>query len=237
MADQRARRLSRDLALDGTIHSEARLLIERLRTGQIQAERAWLAGWLGHGPAALAIKVVPHAVGNDVHSLEEWLAGFAPVGREAWVRAALAATRRAGTDLGRVGRALPRDVRGAVALGCAWARQPVAENLARAASVARRDHRHPRDVTSDLRSAAHASLRAITEPDPGPQALRALESAHASLMRVSGEIRERHVHRRGGRVIPWAAWERLALIVESVREELVPWLLAERDPLRPEDSA
>lgn len=234
MADQRARRLTRELELEGTIQADARIVIERMRTGQIRAERAWLAGYLGHGPAALALRVVPFAVGNQVGDLDEWLRGFAPVGREAWVRAALAATRCARDELGRVGRAPPRSLRAAFEAGCAWAERPCADHLQQVTSSAERDRPDHGDPTVMVQRAALASLRAIVEPDPGQQAVLALDRAHSAVMRVNEVVRDRSVQRklRGGRrVLILPVWQRLANIIDAVREELIPWLLAERDPV------
>lgn len=236
MADQRARRLKRELEFEGTIQAEARIVIERLRTGEIQAERAWLAGYLGHGPAALALRVVPFAVGNQVGDLDEWLRGFAPGGREAWVRAALAATRCARDELGRVGRAPPRPLRAAFEAGCAWAECPCPDHQEQVTGLADWDRSSPEgaDAAAMAQRAAEAALRAIVEPDPARQALRSLDQAHSAVTRVNEVVRDRRLERKrrdGRRVFSWPVWQRLGTIVDAVREELIPWLLAERDPV------
>ena len=234
MADQRARNLSRELELDGSIQAAARILVERLRVGAVRPERAWLAGYLGHGPAALAVGVVPHAVGNDLRFLEEWLQGFASVGREAWVRAALAVTRAARDELRRIGRAQTRSLRSAIGAACAWAECPCDEHARQARILPIGDRPDPQDPVATAHEAATACLRAIGEPDPGQHALLALQRGHAVATLVSQEAVERRRHRalrrREGR-FTWHEGQRLGLVVDAVRDELIPWLLAERDPI------
>lgn len=242
MADHRLRRLKRERLVGGTIHDEALVVIERLRAGELDAERVRLAAWLGHGPAALALGVVPFAVGNDPACFHDWLAGFAHVGRQSWVRAALAAAGCVEEELRRVGRAQTRDMRVELVLARAWACCPCPDHFERARSAPSRNRSGSdrEDAVTVARGVTAACLRAVISPNPLGEATRALQTALSALAEVAAEVRSRScarqwsARRRGRRVLRAReahGYARLARLVDAVRDGLTPWLLAERDAL------
>ena len=88
MADEELRRLER-LAGAGDLEAEARLLLERLRIGDVSREGVELAAYLGHGAAGV---VVPGVTPADPEPLE-WVSGLGRWGKEVAVRAAILAAR------------------------------------------------------------------------------------------------------------------------------------------------
>src|SRR5690242_18087499 len=101
MSDQRRRRAERDAA-GGEPAARARLLVERLRLGELQREALELAAYLGHSPARSALgSGAPRAQGE----LAERLEGLEPWGPEPLLRAAGVALRAFGKP-GSLSRAL-----------------------------------------------------------------------------------------------------------------------------------
>lgn len=83
MADERQRELERK-ALAGDVEAEAKLLLERVRSGELTEERLKLAAYCGHGPAE-------HALTSEAPAdSEHWLYGLDAHGTPAWCRAAAA---------------------------------------------------------------------------------------------------------------------------------------------------
>ncbi len=90
MSDQRLRDLDRDAA-DGGLMAEARLLVERVRVGDLTEERLRLAAYLGHEPARLALgREAPAAEAGPAAGL---ILGLKPYGPPAFIRAAVAVAR------------------------------------------------------------------------------------------------------------------------------------------------
>lgn len=78
VTDQRLRDLERDAAL-GDLHAQARLLLERVRVGDLTEERLRLAAYLGHEPAELARRLAaisPPETPADTRSLASGLRHF-----------------------------------------------------------------------------------------------------------------------------------------------------------------
>lgn len=87
MTDQRLRGLERD-ASHGDLHARARLLLERVRVGDLPEERLRLAAYLGDEVATLVLG--PAAPTSTLPTeIDTWARSLAPFGQETSVRAAL----------------------------------------------------------------------------------------------------------------------------------------------------
>lgn len=122
MADSRRRALTR-LAAQGDVSAEARLLLERVRAGELPLERVRLAAWLGDAHALAVVGV--SAVRPEPDELLPWLLDLAGHGsREAVVRAlvlgGLALRTRAEGD--------PPEVLAAMEVFRCWAEHPVGDH-------------------------------------------------------------------------------------------------------------
>jgi hypothetical protein len=124
MADERMRELER-AAAGGEVEARSRLLRERVRSGDLDAERLALAAHVGDPAAVLASDAEPERL-----ELMGWVMALDRWGREACVRAVVAAARTVLATWG--GRS------SAVLLGAAeaWLRCPCAEHAALAEQAA-----------------------------------------------------------------------------------------------------
>lgn len=159
MADQRLRALEREAARGDEV-AAARLLSERLRRGDLTAERLRLAGYLGDSTARLAL-------GPDVHEDQDvsaWTRGFDAWGAEVALRGVLALARAA---LPRCEARLtaPEVARAALATAEALLDAPSAEALAeaRAAIAALDDLDVPPSADLDDDAAAALALDVLRE--------------------------------------------------------------------------
>lgn len=212
MADEGLQRLRR-AARAGDAEAEARLLLARVRAGQLAPERLGLAAHLG-APAARAL------VGEERGGT--WALGLWAFGAEAVVRAGIAAARA------RLA-AEPDGARTALAVELLEAWLLEAEPARRAALRARAEALGAGDEGLLLRW----TLRLFAEHDrggprqvegcwlPGPvwELMEAAEDAIGAKLTKSATAR----HRR-----------RLAAaaVRRALQEELLPWCLGEGDPLR-----
>lgn len=84
MTDERRRELERS----DDVEDRARLLVERVRAGDLAADRLRLAAYLGHAGARLAVE--GESWEPPTGGLRAWVSGLVRYGKEARVRAALA---------------------------------------------------------------------------------------------------------------------------------------------------
>lgn len=96
--DEQLSRHTLDWAKSGDPAARARLISDQLRAGSIARARVELAAWLGDAASRVAIGA-PERAGGDL-DFERWTRGLEAHGREVAVRAALAATRHAVTEVG-----------------------------------------------------------------------------------------------------------------------------------------
>jgi hypothetical protein len=118
--DERLRKLEREAA-QGDASATARLLVERVRLGELSDERLRLAAYLGHPTAR-------EAVGDALPAPEdalEWVRALDGHGREACVRAALTAARH---SLPVSGHPVSADVEAALDATAAWLACPCEEH-------------------------------------------------------------------------------------------------------------
>ncbi|MCW8139327.1 MAG: hypothetical protein KIT58_10540 [Planctomycetota bacterium] len=85
MTDQRLRALERD-ALHGDVEAQARLLLERVRVGDLTEERLRLAAYLGDERARLALGESAPEPPDDIVA---WVRGLDALGSEVATRVAL----------------------------------------------------------------------------------------------------------------------------------------------------
>ena len=88
MSDRRLRALEREAAASRDPEARARLLLARMRAGELERERVELAAYLGDLASLQALGGRPAALGIDA-----WVAGFERWEETTLVRAALAAAR------------------------------------------------------------------------------------------------------------------------------------------------
>lgn len=88
MADERQRELERK-ASAGDVEAEAKLLLERVRSGDLTEERLKLAAYLGHEPAAVAVGIAASPF-PPTQDIRRWLAAAPHLGELGLWRAALA---------------------------------------------------------------------------------------------------------------------------------------------------
>jgi hypothetical protein len=123
MSDERLRQLHRSASL-GDPQAEAKLLLARLRAGELSQRNLELAAYLSHPVACLALGV-EHP--NPAWDLPKWTLGLAPWGRRACAVAGLEAARLLSSAFEDWLRLQPRscqELAEAFRVACAWAEQP-----------------------------------------------------------------------------------------------------------------
>jgi len=212
MTDSRRRELERRFRATGTDADAARLLVERVRAGGLPGERVRLAAFCGHGPARLALgDEAPPAAPE----LGPWLLELEEFGKEALVRAALAAAEVA-LDHHPAGR------RSAACLACletarAWLRDPDGQHEAPPRSSRALGSGQGFFVTAPVMAtdAAHFAAAAATAARPAPHATEAVHWACRALIQPA-DTEAYH-----GPVDAWAH----ATIRSAIEAALVAWSL------------
>lgn len=115
MGDRGRRQHERAAATD--VDAAARLLVERVRAGELPQRRLQLAALLGD---AVARRAVGQEAAAPVQALDAWLHDLAEWGHEAVARAAIAAARVAIAGLGPVDGELDERARTALEQADAW---------------------------------------------------------------------------------------------------------------------
>jgi hypothetical protein len=216
MADEQLRELAR-LAEAGDPNAGGRLIHGRVRAGALDWERVRLAAYLGDTSARVALSDDAPALVTDLGS---WLGGLVAWGREADLRAAIAAARLVVSEWeDYCSDDRPRQ---ALEAGEAWALDPSQPNTAAVvdAVVAGRDALTDRDdVFED------------EEDDTIQEAGRALVRAAEAAMLDTPNASAREV---GLTVVRAGLQSEIgpAEVRTAVRTELVPWALGNHDPLR-----
>lgn len=181
--------------------SAARLLWERVRRGALDPDRLRLAAYIGDRVARLALGAqAPETPGE----LTKLVRGLEPWGKEALVRAALAAALRSLHLLDAAGWS-----RDAVEAAGAWLRAPGEEVATRVAVVSAAAP----GLQGDAGDALHAALQMITT------------RARTSFARAAVELSVRALEKQ--RRVEFPADE----VLVAVREALIRWALGGSDPL------
>lgn len=224
--DERLRRLHRATAGLGTDADRARLLVERVRAGDLSTERLSLAAAFGHREACLAVGRGRAPV-EDVGALADL-----DLGPEARARVALAAARVAlvaagkGTDLARVHAGLTEWVR-------SGGRTPTPGEPRRKVLCVKFGRGVPstyRSCYADSENLARHLARVATDDLEAREDLRRV--ANGARRWATGEVAA--LARERGEWTEWwteAGPAATRAVADAVRKEVVPWSLGEVDPL------
>lgn len=132
MTDQRLRDLERDAAR-GDLHAQARLLLERVRVGDLAEDQLLLAAYLGDAPAQAALASATTSTLPD--DIDTWARSLKPFGQETSVRAALGVAGEFMTAWRMRRPSDDRPVR-AIQAAVAWLHCPCPEHVLAAATAA-----------------------------------------------------------------------------------------------------
>lgn len=207
MADERLRQLER-AAADGDHGARVRWYQARVRLGDLTEHRLWLAAHLGDAAARDALSEGRHV---EAEGFDDWVKILTGGGKETCVRAALAAARIAA--IGATSGEALQAVQGWVDCPC--------RDHARIAGAAADQLWSTRSLT-EAQTVAAWTARAASELNLS----RAATAAGCAILRVPH-----------GRAELWGYPDLGAATEEAIRRviaaNLIPWLLASRDPLPP----
>ena len=235
MADERLRDLERRAAQTGAIEDQARLLLERVRVGNLDREMLYLAAHCGHPAAQAATKTTT----MPMWQFKEWLNMFQQWDKEVCIRAALALRHEIITTFYR---SFPDEtILGATIQAVrAWVIYSYARDQSEVTEIA--------DQASD----AFDRIEQATELPWSIEQEQAFAAAHAAMMITEAvamrpvfhhtydeeELKQRPSEDRLD-VTALRDTVRFGLMVinedilrQRICDELIPWALDESDPLR-----
>lgn len=199
MSDSRLRECERRWLETGSVQDEAKLLLEKVRVGQLSPHSLALAGFLGHAASNLI-------VGGQVTQLEDlrvWGENLGKFGKEGCVRAAVAAAQFG-------------DARPLAGIEAAedWIRCPCESHAEQAGGVADRGY--------GLALALEGREWCLATASAGCAQAAALESA-LSAGQVAGGVAYEIAFALDGCASP----DTQATVAQAIRMKLLPWILAQ----------